>query len=230
MSALISTHRFPVQAFGLAVLVEAALVAVVVIFLVTTPSKPALSEPVPITLISEDKPPAEAPPTPKPPEPLKPVARPQPKPITKVVPPKPQIQTPQPPKAAIATAEPLPLSPAPSAMSEPAFVPTTPAPPPAVASGKTDVSLEYAAKVRAAVQAAVAYPPAAAALHFSGRVRVEFHLRDGVPSQSRVVISSAIGMIDRAALQSVQSARYPEPPSDMRGSDKLYQIWVEFTR
>ena len=40
---------------------------------------------------------------------------------------------------------------------------------------------------------------------------------------------SGIGMIDRAALQTVQDAHYPQPPEDMRGSDRLYQVWVEFS-
>lgn len=212
----------------MAVLVEIALVAIVGIILLSTPSKPALSEPVPITLLSEEKSP-EALPTPKPPEPARP--KPQPTPKPKVIPTKPQAQT-APPRPVAPPTIPLPTAQAPTAFTEPSTMPapqSPPTPPPAT-NGKADVSLAYAAKVRAAVQAAVAYPPAAAALHFSGRVRVEFHLQDAVPSQASVIISSAIGMIDRAALQSVQSAHYPEPPTDMRGSDKLYQVWVEFTR
>ena len=89
--------------------------------------------------------------------------------------------------------------------------------------------MEYAAKVRAAVQAAHTYPPAAAAIRFSGRVRVEFHLRDAVPGEARVIVPCGVGFIDRMALQVVQSARYPEPPADLRGRDNLYQVWVEFT-
>jgi protein TonB len=106
--------------------------------------------------------------------------------------------------------------------------PPPPPPPAPPATAKADPSLEYAAKVRAAVLAAVYYPPAAAALNFTGRVRVEFHLRDAVPGAARVLTGSGIGMIDRAALQTVQNAHYPEPPEDMRGSDRLYQVWVEF--
>lgn len=228
MSLSVRMHRFPVGAFGLAILVEIALVTVIGIVLMATPSKPALSEPVPITLLSEEKPP-EALPTPKPPEPARP--KPQPTPKTKVIPTKPHTPTTQ-SKPVMPPTIPLPTAQAPTEFTEPTSMPapaSPPTPPPAT-SGKSDVSLAYAAKVRAAVQAAVAYPPAAAALHFTGRVRVEFHLRDAVPSQARVIISSAIGMIDRAALQSVQNAQYPEPPADMRGSDKLYQVWVEFTR
>lgn len=225
MSAIIRIHRFPFQAFGLAVLVEVALVAIGGIILATTPSKPALSEPVPITLLSEEKP-LEAAPVPKPPEP-KPLVKSQPKPKTKLTPTKPQTS---PPKPVTPQSIPMPAASVPSAFSEPAAVPAAPLPPAQATAGKADASAEYAARIRAAVQAAVTYPAAAAALHFTGRVRVEFHLRDAVPSQARVIIPSTIGMIDRAALQSVQNAQYPLPPADMQGSDKVYQVWVEFTR
>ncbi|MGS0740535.1 TonB family protein [Glaciimonas sp. GG7] len=219
------TRRFPLQAFGLAILTEAALVSIVCAILIAAPAKPALSEPVPITLLSEDKPQPEAVPvaSPKPPAPT-----PKPQPKTKVAAIKPQPKIPQ-PAPATASTDPLPIAQTPTEFTEPASPPSPPMPPPA-SSGKGDPSLAYAAKVRAAVQAAVAYPPAAAALHFTGRVRLEFQLRDTVPTQARVMTSSGIGMIDRAALQSVQSAQYPEPPSDLRGSDRLYQVWVEFTR
>lgn len=221
-----SIRRFPMQALGLAFVVEAALLAIVCAILVGTPVKPALSEPVPITLLNQAEQPPEPLPTPKPPEP-KPTSKPQPK--AKVIPPRPQPQVPPPPRQAPTPVAPLPVAQAPTTFTEPVSPPPPPPPAPA-ASGRADPSAEYAAKVRAAVQAAVAYPAAAAALHFAGRVRLEFHLRDTVPSQARVVVSSGIGMIDRAALQSVQSAQYPEPPPDMRGSDRLYQVWVEFTR
>jgi protein TonB len=96
------------------------------------------------------------------------------------------------------------------------------------AGGKPDPNAEYQSKVRAAVLAAVYYPPAAAAMHYAGRVRVEFHLRDAVPSSLSVVVSSRIGMIDRAALQTVQNAQYPAPPAELSGKDHVYQVWVEF--
>ena len=223
-------RHFPGRAFALAILAELIIVAALAVMLAgVVSSKPALSEPVPITLVSEEPaPPEPTPPAPPPPKPLPPVALPKPQvqPKTKVVPPKPT-----PPAAVAAAPSPTPSEPAPQAETPTAFsgpVRTPPAPPPP-AGNKDAPNAEYAAKVKAAVQAAVVYPPAAAALHFSGRVRVEFHLRDGVAGQARIVTPSGVGMIDRAALQSVQNARYPEAPPDMQGKDHVYQVWVEFT-
>lgn len=225
---LINFRHFPSGAFALAILAELGIVAVAVLMLAgAVSSRPALSEPVPITLVSEEPaPPEPTPPAPPPPKPLPPVAMPKPQvqPKTKVAPQKPAA-----PAAAVPTPEPAPSAPAPVAEAPTAFsesVPTPPAPPPA--GNKDAPNAEYAAKVKAAVQAAVVYPPAALALHFAGRVRVEFHLRDSVAGQARIVTASGVGMIDRAALASVQSASYPTPPADMQGKDHVYQVWVEF--
>jgi protein TonB len=220
-------NRFPTRAFLLAVLIELALAASAAWVLAgTTPVKPTLSEPVPLTLVSETLPEPEQKPLPKPPEP--------PKTIPKPTPAKPKAAPPKPQPPAAAPVQPAPQTEAvktdtPTAFTEPAqaAAPPPPAPTPA---GKSDRNAEYAAKVRAAVQAAVVYPPAAASLRFSGRVRVEFHLRDSVAGQARVLIPSGVGMIDRAALQSVQNAGYPAPPADLRGSELIYQVWVDFQR
>lgn len=218
MSAQIRNR--PMQAFGLAILVEAGVLAATAAILAGAASlKPALSEPVTITLVSADAPP-ELPPKPTPP---------QPKPKPKLKLPKPQAPTPPVAPTPMPTpVAPAPLAQVPDAFTEPAPRPPPPAPP--APSGKVDRSAEYAAKVRAAVQAAVYYPPAAAALHFAGRVRVEFHLQDGIPGVAQVLVTSGIGLFDRAALRTVLSAHYPAPPADLRGVDRVYQIWVEFKR
>jgi protein TonB len=222
-------NRFPVRAFLLAILVELALAAGAVWMLAGAAlAKPPLSEPVPLTLVSETPPEPTPEPKPQPKQPPQPQPKPQPQVRPKVVPPKPQMQQPTPPQPT-PPAEPLRQTDAPTAFTEPVHAAAPPPPAPNV-SGKTDRNAEYAAKVRAAVQAAVVYPPAAASLHFAGRVRVEFHLRDSVAGQARVLIASGIGMIDRAALQSVQNAHYPEPPADLHGSDLVYQVWVDFVR
>lgn len=221
---------FPGRAFALAILAELAIVGVLALMLAgVVSSRPALSEPVPITLASEEPlapPTPPAAPSPPPPKPLPPVATPKPQvqPKTKMAQPKPAapaaaVSTPEP-----APSEPVPVAAAPTAFSEP--VRTPPAAPPA--ADKDAPNAEYAAKVKAAVQAAVVYPPAAAALHFAGRVRVEFHLRDSIAGQARIITASGVGMIDRAALQSVQNAGYPAPPAEMQGKDHVYQVWVEF--
>jgi protein TonB len=216
-------RRHALQAFGMALLIEAGLVAGAAVILVGAISvKQALSEPVPITLVTDE------PEKPAEPKPLPPPPQPQPKLKAQVKPVPPKLQAPPPPQdAPPVSPDPAPVAAVQTAFAEPAPVP--PPPPPPSQSGKVDPALEYAAKVRAAVQAAHSYPLAAAAIRFSGRVRVEFHLRDAVPGEARVLVPCGVGFIDHAALQAVQSARYPEPPTDLRGRDNLYQVWVEFT-
>ena len=53
--------------------------------------------------------------------------------------------------------------------------------------------------------------------------------RDAVIEAARVVLGSGIGIIDRAALESIRNARYPESPAEILGSDHVYLVWVEFT-
>jgi TonB family protein len=129
-------------------------------------------------------------------------------------------------QAAPAAVEPAaaPVSPAESAEPVPAPV-AAPAPAPAAPPGP---SSEYIAKVRAAVQAAFVYPPAAAALGIPRRTRVAFTLHGAVPVDARVLIGSGMAMMDRAALQSVQAASYPPPPPEMKGADASFEVWVEF--
>src|ERR1035437_2606007 len=90
-------QRRPMQAFGLAILIEAVLlVAAAGVVASTMYEKPAISEPVPIVLVSEDKPPPE-PPLPEPPKPLPPLPKPLPRPLVKLTTPPP---LPVPPPAA----------------------------------------------------------------------------------------------------------------------------------
>lgn len=210
----------PMQALGLALLVELALlVGIAIIIAQSMPVQPKISPPVALTIISEITPPTPI----SQPKPLPPA--PQPK-VTRPHPAKPQPSKPVPPTPAPPT-PPAPLAPAPSptAFTVPALPPAPPAPPP-MASNVANLDAEYADKIRAAVQAAVFYPPAAAAMHFSGRVQVAFHLQDGVPGETRIVTSSGLGILDRAALQAVQAAQYPAPPEDLRGKYLPYQIWI----
>lgn len=104
-----------------------------------------------------------------------------------------------------------------------------PPPPPNVDQNAAAMAT-YAAQIRAAVQDALIYPSAAQAMNYSGRVRVEFGLKDQQPSGLKVLISSKIGLFDRAALAAVSAARYPAPPTALAGQQKTYQVWVEFNR
>ena len=221
-----STRRHPLQAFSLAVLVEIILLIATGIILGKAAVKKTVSDPVVITLQNEEKQPEKQPeklPEPKPPEP-----KPLPKP--KVIPPKAQPKTPPPPQVTPPPlAQAVPAEQVSTAFTQPAPPPPAP-PPPAPDASKARESDIYAAKVHAAVQEAHFYPPAAAAMRYTGRVRVEFHLRDGIPGESHLVVPSGIGIIDRAALNAVQIARYPAPPKELRGVDIVYQVWVQFSR
>lgn len=213
-----ATPTHPLQAFSLAVLLEIILLLGVGVVMAGSENEKPVLKPVTITLLEEEKPvekPPEKPPEPKLPKPkVMQSKRQTPRPVT------------PPPVAQV-----LPVASVPTAFTRPVPPPpVAPAPAPASApdTSKAKISEIYAAKVHAAVQTAHNYPPAAAALHFSGRVRVEFHLRDGVPGNPRLLEPSGYGIIDRSALSAVQNAHYPEPPHELRGEDIVYQVWVEF--
>jgi protein TonB len=206
---VVKDSRF--QAFGLAVVVEVVLLTGAAFALTHSEKVKAVTSPASIITLAN-----EEPQPPKPPEP-KPKPLPQPKPI-----PIPQPQ--------VVPEEPKPVLPQVVEAQVNTFTEPVPPPPPEPVVGKAEPSAEYAAKVHAAVQAAHYYPPAAVSLRFSGRVRVEFHLRDVAVSEIRLLVASGIGMIDRAALQAVQNAKYPEPPPEIQGTEHVYQVWVEFTR
>lgn len=157
-----------------------------------------------------------APPEPKPPVPPKKVLPIPPKPV----PPTPQKALPPEPVKAPVVNEPAP------------FVekPVTPPPPAANPARNEALLADYTSKIRAAVQAALVYPRAAEELGYTGRVRVEFRLHNGHPSDARIVQSSKVSMFDRAALQAVQAASYPTPPDFLQGQSRLFQVWVEFNR
>jgi len=69
-------------------------------------------------------------------------------------------------------------------------------------------------------------PGPALALGFKGRARLEFHLRDGVASNVKIIQPSGLGAVDRAALKAVEAAAFPSPPPALAGKDGVYQIWV----
>ena len=58
--------------------------------------------------------------------------------------------------------------------------------------------------MRAAIQAALHYPESARMAGMSGRTRVAFRYRDGVVSNVSVVVSSGMGLLDRAAVAAVR--------------------------
>ncbi len=100
-----------------------------------------------------------------------------------------------------------------------------PPPPPAASAAP---SAEYLAKVRAAVQGAFEYPMAAKAQDFKGRARVAFSLNDTRPSGARIVVSSGMNIVDRAALRAVEGASYPPAPEALSHAEQAFEVWVSF--
>lgn len=204
------------SSLGSALLIELALVGVVVVWVIIHPQE-EIVQVMPLVMSMLDAPKQVQPP------PLKPTKVPEIQPKVKaVVPVLPAVPEVRPPE------EPAPPVVAkPTAFSAPAHLPQPPAaapvnPPAPVA----DPALAYNVKLAAAVQAAFVVPGPAAALGFKGRARVEFHLRDGIVSNAKVVQASGLGAVDRAALKAVEMASFPVPPPALVGKEGVYQIWV----
>jgi protein TonB len=84
------------------------------------------------------------------------------------------------------------------------------------------------ARIRAAVQAAVRYPPAARMMGLVGRARVMLTYRDGAANQTFLAQTSGAALLDQAALQAARSAHYPPPPAAVAGHEMRFLVWVEF--
>jgi len=221
--AKVSDARRQWTAFGSALGLEAALLALVIGWIAAHPAQ-LRQQIVALMLDTESQAqtlPESAPlrssvPTPPMPQ-VQPVLKPAPE-----APTPPALPTP-----VEATALPLPEK---VALPPPATVPfnAVPTAPPHEASAPAaDATPGYNAKLAAAVQAVFQLPAVARELGFKGRARVQFKLRDGVISSIELVQGSGLSMVDRAALKAVQVASYPTPPSSLQGKEGQYQIWVE---
>ncbi len=153
--------------------------------------------------------------------------KPVPKPVERPVPVK---RSPTPPLPAPPVAPPVPTVADPvaeSPVSEP-VAPPAPPPPPMPSNDAAAKEADFAAKLRAAIQAAVAYPYAARAMGSHGKARVEFAFRDGVSSHVRIVQGSGNGLLDQAALAAVANAAVPPLPDSLKGKNMTYQVTVVF--
>jgi TonB family protein len=144
-----------------------------------------------------------------------------------MVTPKPSPQTPAKPNPKIT---PSPRPDTPQTVSQPTLGNEShaamPSHAPQVVTPTIDLALAYNVKLAAAVQAAFEVPGSAKALSFKGKARVEFNLHDGVASAIRVVQSSGLGAVDRAAVKAVEIAKFPLPPAELKSKEGIYQIWV----
>lgn len=175
----------------------------------TEPSLPVPTPPPPAPPVAAQPPPPEPVPQPRPEPPAKPALR-RPKHVPKIVKP---VEAP-PAAAAAVQYPPQPEPPRPAARVEN---------PPAPAR-----TADFDSKVRAAIEAAVAFPFAAQALHQYGQARVEFDYLDGRANGIRLVQSSGFPLLDPAALAAVRAAHYPPPPPEAQGRALHYVLWVRF--
>ncbi len=82
--------------------------------------------------------------------------------------------------------------------------------------------------MRAAVQAALIYPPAARMMGQAGKAEVGFSYIDGVVSDAAITHSSGYPQLDRGALQTVAITQYPPPPALLAHHKMHMTVWVEF--
>ena len=201
--------------FGRALLVGAVLEALLVGGLIwvgsnTPPPQPVVKKFIAIHMIQPVPPKPKPKPVPPPPKPMV-----HPKPLPRPVPlPKPVVHQVPVPKPLIAKT-PLPL--APVAPPRPPVVPPPPPPPPAPSMAARQAALaEYAALVRAQVQADAHVPEAIRLMHLSGTAIITFRLApSGRLQWAKISRSSGAGPIDRAALKSVKEGQYPPFSKDM---------------
>ncbi len=161
----------------------------------------------------------EAPPTPAPP---KPVPRPPPPPPKAVEPPKVV------PKIFHVPPRPAPMVVPPMVLPPEITAPPPPPPPPAPAVNAEAVD-RFQAEVRAAIQAAIVYPPTAKMMKQQGRAKVAFTLTHGHAEGAQLIQSSGVATIDIAALAAVRDANYPAPPPDMAGKPLSFAVFVVFS-
>jgi protein TonB len=217
-------------AAAIALLAESALLGGGYVLLVHKAPAPPVEPPV--TMVSLAPVPAPQPvpsPAPQPPQP------PQPQPARPAHPVTPTHRVahaaPPPPRPApVPVPDAAPPSTASTTPTEPQPAPRPPppaAPVPAAAPAAANASFEGA--LRAAIQAALHYPESARMAGMTGRTRVAFQYRDGAVSGERVVISSGVGLLDRAALAAVRDAAYPRPEPAFAGKTLSEQLWVTFT-
>jgi len=204
------------SSLGSALLIELALVGVAVGWVIMHPHE-EIAQVMPLVMSMLDAPKEVQPPPPKPTK--VPEIQPKVKAVVPVSPAVPEVRPPEEPAPPV-VAKPTAFSAPAPLLQPPAAAPVMP-PAPVV-----DPTLAYNVKLAAAVQAAFVLPGPAAALGFKGRARVEFHLRDGVVSNAKIIQASGLGAVDRAALKAVEVASFPVPPPTLVGKEGVYQIWV----
>ncbi|WP_233847410.1 TonB family protein [Paraburkholderia sp. HD33-4] len=231
-SGIAQDRKRLLPAAAIALVAEALVLGVAIALLTHTARLPAVSQQAPPTLLTLAAPAA----APQPTQPPQPVAKPVPMHPAAHTPMKPvSAAGPKPMPAPAPTPTPAPAQPA----ATPTEPPTTSAPQPsaqparqapaaAAAPVAAAPTASFEGALRAAIQAALRYPESARMAGMTGRTRVAFRYRDGVVSDLNVVVSSGIGLLDRAALAAVRDAAYPKPEPAFVGKTLSEQLWVDF--
>lgn len=222
-----NTLSLPVPRAAMIALALEVLMALALVYLLTSREERATPIPVTEIMLAPPVPATPQPTTPTPPNPQKPP--PAPTPVSR--PSNPPVHR------ELARAMPLPM-PAVSNDPAPDVVSPQPAPqetpPPAAQPARPVASTIFPARfgdmVRAAVQSAVVFPMAARASHLSGRTQVAFYYQDGTITEVKITTSSGNALLDKAAVAAVNAARYPPPPQEYQGKLLSFEIWVRFLR
>ncbi len=157
-------------------------------------------------------------------------------PPTPPPPPPPPPKTPQPPIPNPPTPQPLSeVPPIPTPIPLPnAVPPPPPSPPPTPTPPQPTVDIaairaSFLAELHAAIDAAKSYPRQAILSGTTGTVTVGFDYYDGQVSNIRIDRSSGDRALDRAAMDAVARARYPQPPPQFQDQTLHLTIPVAFS-
>ncbi len=82
-------------------------------------------------------------------------------------------------------------------------------------------------RIHTAIQAALRYPAAAAAMQLTGRAQVQLDYQSGAVRNIQLKQSAGNPLLDRAALSAVRDARYPAAPAEIGDRSFLLLVWVE---
>jgi protein TonB len=82
-------------------------------------------------------------------------------------------------------------------------------------------------RIRAAIQAALHYPAAAAAMQLTGRAQVQLDYQSGAVRNIQMKQSAGSPLLDRAALAAVRDAHYPAAPAEVGNRTLPLLVWVE---
>ena len=130
------------------------------------------------------------------------------------------------PRLRLAIDRPLPIPAPQMPLQSPPAAPPPSAPSPPASAEAVD---RFDAEIRAAIQAAIVYPPTARMMKQQGRTKVAFRLIQGHAEDPRIVQSSGIPAIDTAAAAAVRNATYPTPPPELAGKALEFAVFVEFS-